>query len=181
MSLITQKSRISHHTIVGYTGSYFTTPSSNDFTDGSWTIYDLAYSEFGINETDKKTYIRTGTEVKEVMLGSFFTASTIGTQSSTLVELTTPNIGVDWYKIQIKGQADASNYETIVSDIFFGLRGYGTSSIAFTGGTYSLNTYKDFSAVGIGPQLTISGLTLSVNVNGAAGYTISWTSNIQKG
>jgi len=65
MAKITQYSRISHHTIYGLTGSTFSVPSSEDFTDGTWTIYDLALSEIGVNETDKKAYMRVDDEVKE--------------------------------------------------------------------------------------------------------------------
>ena len=69
MSLITQYSRISHHTIFGFTGSTFSVPSSEDFTDGSWSIYDLALSEIGVNETDEKAYIRIGNSIKEFNFG----------------------------------------------------------------------------------------------------------------
>ena len=65
MSKITQYSRISHHTLV---------PSSEDFTDGSWTSYDLAFSEIGVNESDKKVYIRIDDEIKEFQ----FSGSTAG-------------------------------------------------------------------------------------------------------
>jgi hypothetical protein len=65
MAKLTQYSRISHHTIYGLTGSTFSVPESEDFTDGTWDIYDLALSEIGVNETDKKAYMRIDTEVKE--------------------------------------------------------------------------------------------------------------------
>lgn len=66
MSLVKQFSRIAHHTLVGLTGSTFSVPPSEDFTDGTWTIYDLALSEFGVNEEDKKLYIRIKDEIKEI-------------------------------------------------------------------------------------------------------------------
>lgn len=65
MAKLTQYSRISHHTIYGLTGSTFSIPAQEDFTAGDWTIYDLALSEIGVNETDKKAYMRIDTEVKE--------------------------------------------------------------------------------------------------------------------
>jgi hypothetical protein len=65
MAKLTQYSRISHHTIYGLTGSTFSVPSQEDFTVGDWTIYDLALSEIGVNETDKKAYMRIDTDVKE--------------------------------------------------------------------------------------------------------------------
>lgn len=65
MAKLTQYSRISHHTIYGLTGSTFSVPAQEDFTAGDWTIYDLALSEIGVNETDKKAYMRIDNEVKE--------------------------------------------------------------------------------------------------------------------
>jgi|GEM_PF-5928965 len=70
MGLVTQYSRIAHHTIFGLTGSTFSIPASEDFTDGSWTIYDLALSEIGVNETDEKAYIRIGNSIKEFNFGT---------------------------------------------------------------------------------------------------------------
>lgn len=65
MAKITQYSRISHHTIYGLTGGTFSVPPQEDFTVGDWTIYDLALSEIGVNETDKKAYMRVDSEIKE--------------------------------------------------------------------------------------------------------------------
>jgi phage baseplate assembly protein gpV len=65
MSKVTQYSRISHHTLAGSASATFSVPASEDFTDGSWSIYDLALSEIGINEDSKKAYIRINDEVKE--------------------------------------------------------------------------------------------------------------------
>ena len=74
MAKLTQYSRISHHTIYGLTGSTFSVPAQEDFTAGDWTIYDLALSEIGVNETDKKAYMRIDTEVKEFAWGGDRTA-----------------------------------------------------------------------------------------------------------
>lgn len=75
MGLVTQFSRISHHTIFGFTGSTFSVPVTEDFTTGSWTIYDLALSEIGVNETDEKAYIRIGNSIKEFNFGAGVTGS----------------------------------------------------------------------------------------------------------
>lgn len=177
---ITQYARISHHTLSGFTNSVFTVAPSGDFTDGTWTIYDLAPSEFGVNETSKRAFLRCDNEIKELKLASFSTASTIGTASETIAQFSIGDIDVIKYKIQVKGQSVDSPYETIISDVSFGLKAYGsTSSIAFVGGTYSVSTTKDFSAVGIGPDVSISGLIATLSVNGAVGYTISWSANIE--
>ena len=69
MSLLKQHSRISHHTLTN-SGSDFSIPASEDFTDGSWTETDLALSEFGINEGSGEVYIRVGEEVKKVLTGT---------------------------------------------------------------------------------------------------------------
>lgn len=69
MAIITQYSRIAHHTITA-TGSTFSIPVNEDFTSGSWTINDLALSEIGVNEGDKKAYIRIGDEIKEITGGA---------------------------------------------------------------------------------------------------------------
>lgn len=83
MAKLTQYSRISHHTIYGLTGSTFSVPASEDFTDGSWSIYDLALSEIGVNETDKKAYMRIDNEVKEfVWVGD---RSTVGVTNSIIM------------------------------------------------------------------------------------------------
>lgn len=70
MSKIVQYSRLSHHTIsgTGSTGVTFSIPASEDFTDGSWLPIDLALSEIGVNEEDKKVYIRIDDEIKEFQL-----------------------------------------------------------------------------------------------------------------
>jgi len=81
MGLVTQYSRLLHHTITGASGSTFSVPASEDFTDGSWTVYDLNLSEIGVNETDEKAYIRIGSGIKEFQ----FTGGTGGGQSLSQV------------------------------------------------------------------------------------------------
>lgn len=68
MSLITQYSRISHHTISGSMSATFSIPPSEDFTDGTWKKdgTELALSEFGVNEDSKKLYVRINDEIKEI-------------------------------------------------------------------------------------------------------------------
>jgi hypothetical protein len=71
MSIIKQVSRISHYTIND--GASFSVPSQEDFTlpitaSGSWTPYDLALSEIGIEEQTKRAYVRINDEIKEFVL-----------------------------------------------------------------------------------------------------------------
>jgi hypothetical protein len=77
MARITQYSRISHHTIAGSAsaGLTFSVPAQEDFTDGSWTPYDLALSEIGVNEQDERVFMRIDDEIKEF---AFIGASGVG-------------------------------------------------------------------------------------------------------
>jgi len=68
MGIITQNSRMSHHTIYGINGITFSVPTSEDFTDGSWTMYDLCLSEIAVAEDDGKVYIRIGDEIKQFQM-----------------------------------------------------------------------------------------------------------------
>ena len=84
--IINQFSRISHHTITD--GLSFSVPSQEDFTlpitaSGSWTPYDLALSEIGVDELQKKAYIRIDDEIKEFVFTG--TGSNCCPLSSTLV------------------------------------------------------------------------------------------------
>jgi len=77
----TQFSRISHHTVALsattlFTGSTFTVPGS-ELIDDTWSIYDLALSEIGVDEFRDKAYIRIGSNIKEINLGTGGTASNL--------------------------------------------------------------------------------------------------------
>jgi hypothetical protein len=74
MGLIKQYSRISHHTLSQANTSTgdpepFTVPLSEDFTDGSWTPRDLALSEIGVVEDEKRIFIRVDNEIREFLTG----------------------------------------------------------------------------------------------------------------
>ena len=67
-SIINQYSRIKHHTIT--TGATFTVPTQEDFTlvgSQSWTPTDVALSEIGVDELNKKAFIRIGDGIKEFL------------------------------------------------------------------------------------------------------------------
>ncbi len=75
----TQFSRISHHTVALsattlFTGSTFTVPGS-ELIDDTWSIYDLALSEIGVDEFRDKAYIRIGSNIKEINLGTGTTST----------------------------------------------------------------------------------------------------------
>jgi hypothetical protein len=79
-----QYSRISHHTssITGTTGIPFTVPATEDFTNGSWTPFDLALSEIGVDEFQEKVFIRVGNNIKEICTDCASGATGTGTTSS---------------------------------------------------------------------------------------------------
>jgi hypothetical protein len=82
----TQFSRISHHTVALsattlFTGSTFTVPGS-ELIDDTWSIYDLALSEIGVDEFRDKAYIRIGSNIKEINLST-------GTTTPTLTQVLT--------------------------------------------------------------------------------------------
>jgi|694.fasta_scaffold61461_2 hypothetical protein len=80
MAKITQYSRISHHTLYGSASATFSIPTSEDFTDGTWTARDLSLSEIGVNEDAGRAYIRIGSEVKEFeFAGGTFGAESLAT------------------------------------------------------------------------------------------------------
>ena len=68
MAIINQFSRIQHHTLTT-PGATFSIPTQEDFTDPlyPWTSTDLCLSEIGVNEDDKRVYIRTGDEILELI------------------------------------------------------------------------------------------------------------------
>lgn len=174
---INQYSRISHHTTTGSQSTTFTVPLTEDFTSGSWTIYDLALSEIGINEYASKGFIRIGSEVREITLSSFGTGSTSGTSSLVLKTFTRPILDdVLWVEGKIKAKSLDSNNYGYVADLYFGVRNSGTNSVALVGTTYSVRSYYDFSSQ---PSLQVitSGLTCSIQVIGLSGFTMSWSSN----
>ena len=178
---ITQYSRISHHTTTSTQSTSFTVPSTEDFTSGSWTIYDLAQSEIGVNEGHSRSFIRVGSNVKEFSISDFATATTVGTSSTILYTFIRPiSDDVIWVEGKVKSKSNDSNNYGYVADLFFGVRNFGTNSIALVGTTYSVKAFWDFSAQ---PTLTVntSGLTCSINITGLPGFTMSWSGNFTKG
>lgn len=86
MSIFTQNSRIKHHRISG-ANQVFTVPSTEDFTDGSWTSVDLCDSEIGVNLNDKKAYIRTADQIQQLSTNLFvsdYSIETGDTEASVL-------------------------------------------------------------------------------------------------
>jgi len=138
---ITQYSRISHHTTTSTQSTSFTVPSTEDFTSGSWTIYDLAQSEIGVNEGHSRSFIRIGSNVKEFSISDFATATTVGTSSTTLYTFVRPiTDDVVWVEGKVKSKSNDSNNYGYVADLFFGVRNCGTNSIALVGTTYSVKS-----------------------------------------
>jgi len=59
------KARIKHHSITS-TAS-FTVPVSDNFTDGTWTPFDLVRKDIGVNEFNQSVWIRIGNEIYEII------------------------------------------------------------------------------------------------------------------
>ena len=88
-NIITQYSKIRHKTTI--TGATFTVPTQEDFTlapglSGSWTAYDLAKSEIGVDENTNQAFIRIGQQIQEF---SFIGASGSGLPNTLLSNNTT--------------------------------------------------------------------------------------------
>jgi hypothetical protein len=105
MAKITQYSRISHHTLSGSASATFSVPDTEDFTGGTWTPYDLALSEIGVNEDAEKAFIRTGDTIKEI----------------TFVGSTASNLAT----VLVNGNNTGTNF--IFVEDGYGLRSLGTS------------------------------------------------------
>ena len=83
--IISQYSRLSHHTITD--GFTFSVPSQEDFTikgSQSWTAYDLALSEIGVDELNSKAFIRIGNSIQEFQLIGPTGSMIIGSPSELL-------------------------------------------------------------------------------------------------
>jgi hypothetical protein len=132
MAKITQYSRISHHTISGSAsaGLTFSVPAQEDFTDGTWTAFDLALSEIGVNEQDDKVYIRIDDEIKEF---AFIGASGVGFtggSGSCITDFYTQNIfACDGQLINLRTNNTISTFVDNTSDGFQFTIDAGYSSI----------------------------------------------------
>lgn len=186
MSIIAQYSRISHHTILD--GLTFSVPSQEDFTisgPGSWTQYDLALSEIGVDEIGNKAFIRIGSSINEIAFvgstsspGSLietigYTASTTNAGPTTIVTFTIPNNKVNWYEFYVTGMKDD------FSKSYFGKLIAGVKNV---GGTYSiLSTVDklektDFSTAT--SNISADGSGINFEIIGETSTNINWTLKI---
>jgi hypothetical protein len=139
-----QYSRISHHTssLTGTTGTTFTVPATEDFTNGSWTPFDLALSEIGVDEFQEKVFIRIGNNIKEFNLG---TGSTSG---STLWEV--GSSGIDSIKAINSTGLDATGDYSIAY-------GSGTTASGFASHAEGILTIASGSSAHAEGYLTTAG------------------------
>lgn len=186
MSIIAQYSRISHHTILD--GLTFSVPSQEDFTisgSGSWTQYDLALSEIGVDEIGNKAFIRVGSTINEIaFVGSTssptslidtlgYTASTTNATPLNVVTFTIPNNKVNWYEFYVTGMKDD------FTEAYFGKLIAGAKNV---GGTYSiLSTVDklektDFSTAT--SNIFADGSGINFEIVGEAATNINWTLKI---
>ena len=141
MALISQFSRISHHTVAlsattSFSGKTFTVPGSEDFTLGGWTIYDLALSEIGVDEFRNKAYIRIGNNINEFNFGT-------GGTSTTIIQQFTGNTSAscisDLYVSNIYGCSPLTIHDSIQS---VGSTASGLLSTALGSGTQAIGDYS---------------------------------------
>ena len=149
MALISQFSRISHHTVAlsattSFTGMTFTVPGSEDFTLGGWSIYDLALSEIGVDEFRNKAYIRIGNNINEFNFGT-------GGTSTSIIQQFTGNTSAscitDLYVSNIYGCSPLTIHDSIQS---VGSTATGLLSTALGSGTQAIGDYSH--AEGINTQ-----------------------------
>lgn len=170
MAKITQYSRISHHTIAGSAsaGLTFSVPAQEDFTDGSWTPYDLALSEIGVNEQDERVFIRIDDIIKEF---AFIGASGVGFtggSGSCISDFYTQNIfACDGQLINLQA---ADTIETFVDNTSDGTQflisaGYSTVLLRANNNP---QTYTNQVSLGssIGSAVEISSTDTSTNESG---------------
>ena len=168
MGIIQGNSRLSHHTITT-AGMTFSVPSQEDFTirgtSQSWTMASLALSEIGVNEGDKKAYIRIADTINELAFIGGVNGNTLeqvlhyGNNSSTysIIMGTATSI-----KSLNGGAAISLDTSGLAKNIFISTDGVGMeSSIEMTPSTFDLT------------NLT-GNLTLSASI-----YSISMTSNVE--
>lgn len=160
MAKLTQYSRISHHTIYGLTGGTFSVPSQEDFTAGDWTIYDLALSEIGVNETDKKAYMRVDDEIKEF---AWVGGSTTGATNSIIMSDTSGaiyNSGIVVKQIAI----------TVSGTEISTLNDNRITLVPAGGGTTTHQVISAYAKVNIGTGAWSGNTTLAI-YEGGNGYT----------
>lgn len=159
MSIISAFSRISHHTItIDATGSPsitpFTVPGSEDFTDGSWTIFDLALSEIGVDEFNEKVYIRIGNSIKEIITDGSIVDSLwdrVGDDIvATIDTITAPNI-----LPPTDDESDLGSSSFRWKDLYLGSVIDFATDLEFIRNGFNFMTLESFGALSLGTEFYI--------------------------
>jgi hypothetical protein len=80
-----QSSRLLHHTITTTQSFSFSVPSTEEIK--MWSIYDLGYSEIGVQEATKQVYMRIGSDIIELTNQCGCTGSTSSATQSVNPQL----------------------------------------------------------------------------------------------
>jgi hypothetical protein len=184
MAIIAQYSRLSNHTILD--GLTFSIPSQEDFTisgSGSWTKYDLALSEIGVDELGNKAYIRIGNSINEFVFSTStqsigldfinFTASTTNATPNNVLSLSSDNDTVTWFEIHTTALKDD------LSEAYYGKLSGAYKNV---GGTYSLLSTvdkiekTDFATATV--NITDTGGSIDFIITGESATNINWKGKI---
>lgn len=183
MGLITQYSRIKHHTVTngGFTASQpFTVPYTEDYITGIWSPNDLALSEIGINEQKAQAWVRIGPEVYRFLLDgedgsrTVALANTSGTQSVLLTDFGTQPDTLSWFEVRTTAISNPTASNALYDTLHF--------AVLNTGGTASiLNSVDQVQKTNMTvADITVSvgGPTVSLFVHGEPLLDLQWKSNI---
>ena len=168
---ISQYSRLSHHTIFGATsGATFSVPASEDFTDGTWTPFDLALSEIGVNQDNENVFIRIGSDIKQFA----FVGMTSG--GGGTVSYTTPPLAT----VLAAGNTTGTNDIIVTSNqVIHSNNGGGTLALDYLGDGDTVNIRANDMSIDrhdslqIDPRNNIDGTYLRASkiISGSSPYT----------
>lgn len=158
MSIISQYSRLSHHTVTN--GATFSVPTQEDFTlpsgaSGSWTVTDLALSEIGVDEANNKAFIRIGSNINEFS----FIGGTVSGATPSLDEVLVVGNTTGGSDIILSTSSVALQTQKIVSpvssDTYFQFRDKGGNTFedihinSDSGSTIIMDSGVSISALGL--------------------------------
>jgi hypothetical protein len=195
MSLITQYSRISHHTI---TSGTYSVPTQEDFTlsgTGSWTPQDLCRSEIGVNQSDDSVSIRISNSIYDILTENSvgevlkYESNKISLNADTGLFVSTSG---STFSLYTKNLGTASGFETVKFDVkgydnnistyyqFSFYRSYKNISgvVTLVGTQSNIHSVSDFGTFSYKLEI-VDNNNLRLNVNSIDSRTFSWFYNVQ--
>ena len=149
MNVTNEYARISHHTL-SLSVNPFTVPASSDFTDGTWTMYDLDISEIGTMEDVPQAHIRIDSSILQIPLVS-------GPGTATQILTSNGDGTFSWSDeccdavIYEAGSAGTGSIKPI-------LNGDATGNYATMSGGLDNIVTADYGTISGGKENTVSGL-----------------------